>query len=582
MCLAICGAAIKSVQIVQFRAKLAEAQSFDQTAEHDQARRLIEELLAEDADHPEVLRLYARNAAAMREWRQAADALVKLPEKQPDDLFLEATLFTNLQRYDDAARSWSRLSIVSDQADAMLKSYLQQLHESGNVAQVVDLVRKLTQTPDGRLPTAHTTLAVVLRRNGRTTDAARHFEKAFRLSTDVTDRQRIDLAEALLRLPERRDVQEILDGVDGPLADWLRSRAALQTGNVQQADRYLSKLDQQDLSSIQQLLVERGEPAPLVGSTSCAECHAKNFQSQSDSPHAHTFGSLEAERFKDLTDWKKDPLNARAEHHISLVGSAIQATARNADGRERRVELICRLGSGTRGVTCIGRDEQGVYWEHRLSWYPSIGWDVTTGQTAETKESPPIGERLPWLHALECIRCHNTDMQSAGAVLDSGRPTGETGVHCESCHGPGGNHLQAVKLNFSDLAILQPGKLTDKQSVQLCASCHEPDHPVDPTDPSDVRFQAATFVASKCFLHTDSFSCVSCHDPHTSVSREERRYDQVCSSCHSRPHAASEMRIDSSQSCVACHMPRVPGGMRNTTFADHYIRVHPLDKPSAP
>jgi uncharacterized protein HemY len=154
VCLAICGAAIKSVQIVQFRAKLAEVQSFDQTAEHDQARRLIEELLAEDADHPEVLRLYARNAAAMREWRQAADALVKLPEKQPDDLFLEATLFTNLQRYDDAARSWSRLSIVSDQADAMLKSYLQQLHESGNVAQVVDLVRKLTQTPDGRLPTA--------------------------------------------------------------------------------------------------------------------------------------------------------------------------------------------------------------------------------------------------------------------------------------------------------------------------------------------------------------------------------------------------------------------------------------------
>src|SRR5258708_3457118 len=62
----------------------------------------------------------------------------------------------------------------------------------------------------------------------------------------------------------------------------------------------------------------------------------------------------------------------------------------------------------------------------------------------------------------KCLDCHGRP--------DSTNTTG--GIHCESCHGPGRAHLDAVAAGKPRSGIVNPARLTGEQALESCGQCH--------------------------------------------------------------------------------------------------------------
>ena len=138
--------------------------------------------------------------------------------------------------------------------------------------------------------------------------------------------------------------------------------------------------------------------------------------------------------------------------------------------------------------------------------------------------------------------------QPPGRPRDAGPEAADRAIGCEKCHGPGGNHLLAVAARFPDLAIARPSLASGARVVRICAQCHSPrGKPVEPDDPTSVRFQGTTLTWSRCYTESnDKLDCVTCHDPHRDASTSTAHYEAKCLSCHAggTPEAASGAAYD--------------------------------------
>ena len=127
---------------------------------------------------------------------------------------------------------------------------------------------------------------------------------------------------------------------------------------------------------------------------------------------------------------------------------------------------------------------------------------MTTGQPAEPdKPAHYLGKPLTEDAVRRCLSCHVT---SARAIAQgSGPGASDHGIGCEKCHGPGENHILAVKAELPDRAIIDPRMASGSRVVSLCAECHSPRHTeVLREDPAAVRFQGTTLTWSRCFLES--------------------------------------------------------------------------------
>jgi hypothetical protein len=232
----------------------------------------------------------------------------------------------------------------------------------------------------------------------------------------------------------------------------------------------------------------------------------------------------------------------------------------------------------------------------RLSYYPNAtgaSWDVTSGQVEHPHDVDTyLGRPLTEDGVRRCFLCHVTDPKAS--IEASGPGASGRGIGCEMCHGPGGNHLLAVKAQFPDLAIARPGMVRGPRIVTLCAQCHSPrGKKVTRDDPASVRFQGTTLTWSRCFTESDDgIDCVTCHDPHRNVEKSTASYEAKCLSCHASaarpegpgastgrtsPAEASKRAtcpVNPTQGCIGCHMPAATGVVPHTFFTDHFIRVH--------
>ena len=218
------------------------------------------------------------------------------------------------------------------------------------------------------------------------------------------------------------------------------------------------------------------EPARFVGSPACASVSSHHLSSQQNSRHARTF--FRASELGSL-DLPAAPMSDPGQPDVSHMLSGPAATgcdkrprSKARVSRDRRV----RIRSGDRGLTLVGREDNGQARELRLSHYHSEAgsfWDVTSGHLVHPPRSrpktwaKPDGRRGPPL-----LFCHVTNPR---AVLEELRPeASDRGIGCEKCHGPGGNHLLAVAAKFPDLAIARPRWPRARASSSLCGQCHSP------------------------------------------------------------------------------------------------------------
>ncbi len=180
-----------------------------------------------------------------------------------------------------------------------------------------------------------------------------------------------------------------------------------------------------------------------------------------------------------------------------------------------------------------------------------------------------LGRVLSPTFETKCLTCHGLpNTLGAGA---------EGGVHCESCHGPGSAHLQAVAKGRPGEGMVNLKRLSPERSLAVCAPCHSGfSDQYDPV-PDDLLIsnQVNALRHADCFIQSgEGITCVSCHDPHKSVTSDPRPYVNACLNCHSeqaKPHAAI-CPVNAKQGCIGCHMPKVVMGPYHVT--DHWIRVH--------
>ena len=404
-----------------------------------------------------------------------------------------------------------------------------------------------------------------------------------------------DFVRALLQTHQSTEatlqLERLVSKEPDPESFWLLSRAYLQEGSIGKAVAAWEKSN-----SFRADNPLAPEPSAFVGANRCGDCHSAIFQSQQKSRHAHTF--FRPSELLGVTLPSSpcpDPGQSTVVHILKRVDldRIEQQTQVEKQVFSAVVEYV--LGSGDRGLTFVGRGADGRALELRLSQYrhgTGYHWDITSGHFVQPKQPTQyLGEVLSEDAVRVCLSCHVTSAQAIAS--GRGPVASDHGLTCERCHGPGQNHIQAVKADFPDTAIVDPRAASGSRRVALCAQCHSPRRgKVSKEDPTAGRFQGTTLTWSRCFLESQGeLDCITCHDPHRDAVKSSAYYEAKCLLCHSHiaqiragrsqsdPNSLFEMPaptvcpVNPTNGCISCHMPSVKNIVPHSSFTDHFIRV---------
>ncbi len=224
-------------------------------------------------------------------------------------------------------------------------------------------------------------------------------------------------------------------------------------------------------------------------------------------------------------------------------------------------------------------------------------------------------EALPWTDRLftfntTCFDCHVSQLATNYDLpTDTYRTTWrEAGISCETCHGPGGEHIQAMEAGVKghtskDIKIIRSLEFGHAQMNDMCATCHAKlvplstdfvagdrfydhfdlltlEHPDFYPDGRDLgeNYTYTSWSMSPC-LKSGKLDCSHCHtgagrpkfptvrqafQPDSSSSQagkpDVQNGNQSCTPCHetivknSAAHSHHKAG-GAGDSCIACHMP---------------------------
>lgn len=162
----------------------------------------------------------------------------------------------------------------------------------------------------------------------------------------------------------------------------------------------------------------------------------------------------------------------------------------------------------------------------------------------------PAPAALPQGYAGEasCLECHETEGQSLHGTPHARAKNPRTpaaGLSCESCHGPGKQHVDAGGEGF----ILNPATMKPRDAGETCTTCHN-------------RSEHAYWEGGK--HDSRNMSCVTCHSVHSPKSSagqlKTETQEQTCVQCHrtqvSKLHRSSHMPVrEGKMQCSTCHNP---------------------------
>ncbi|MGI8990233.1 MAG: tetratricopeptide repeat protein [Bryobacteraceae bacterium] len=308
----------------------------------------------------------------------------------------------------------------------------------------------------------------------------------------------------------------------------------------------------------------------FVGARVCGGCHPAQYQSQRATHHARALQPILDSPIS--ANLARQPVAERNGWHFAYerAASGLRVTA-GSGGEKASTVLEWAFGAGAQGITPVGR-LNGQYFEHRISWYTSVGHPALTAGHASAPDagaSAALGMPQSPNTIYRCFNCHATGVRP-GPDLSSFRP----GVECERCHGPGREHAAKP----SSGSILSDSRATASQIVQFCGECHrlpqssrkEPEI----VQPESVRFAPVGLVASRCYQASGTLSCITCHNPHADARKEDAFYVAKCLECHAAAAApvSATCRRAAKEDCLPCHMPR-SRAIPLLEFTDHRIRI---------
>jgi DmsE family decaheme c-type cytochrome len=214
------------------------------------------------------------------------------------------------------------------------------------------------------------------------------------------------------------------------------------------------------------------------------------------------------------------------------------------------------------------------------------GAKPAAAQTKEAASSEFVG-------AETCATCH--EEVSKGFASNPHQKLaemhGKNGATCESCHGPGREHVEG---GGDKTKIFNPAKASPKDLEAKCLSCHAGAHPNFERSPHakagvsclgchDIHAakEASLLKAAQpalCFqCHTDvkpafsmpfhhkvnegAVNCSDCHDPHGTFGNNNIRstadQNAICTKCHTETRGpfVYEHAAVKAEGCLGCHSP---------------------------
>jgi len=343
-----------------------------------------------------------------------------------------------------------------------------------------------------------------------------------------------------------------------------------------------------------------------LGSKACAVCHGEIAQNYATTAMAQAGG-----RVADLHLPDGQVIAQTAKVTYSVTWNAgkpqLQFRKKMADGTavEGSKTLSYYIGSGAHARGFIF-EEQGQAFQSPIAYYGAArGWDVAPGY--ENEKSIFLGRKVE----PACLACHTSATKAVASGLFE-----EGAVSCERCHGPGEQHVNLVRSGkpLTTLAIVNPRKLGAERRDSVCAQCHltgetrvvkagrsettfrpgdllgEHVVPFVWANPDKAEFKVVGHFEglwqSKCKrVSGDKLSCLTCHNPHITVSASEKNayYRTKCLTCHAQAPCklSVEARNLKGDSCIACHMQQRPStDGQHTAFTDHSIRRSADEEPA--
>jgi len=252
----------------------------------------------------------------------------------------------------------------------------------------------------------------------------------------------------------------------------------------------------------------------------------------------------------------------------------------------------------------------------RLQVLP-LAYDVRTNEWFHTQASAvrhfahPTRDLLAWRDPAytfntSCFSCHVSQLsKNYDAATDTYYTVwAEPGINCETCHGPGAEHVRAARQlppgkTMDDLRIIRTRTFTPEQHTATCAPCHAKMIPLTSTfTPGDRYFdhfdlitledpdfypdgrdlgENYTFTLWRMSPCTQSgqLSCIHCHTSSGRYRFRDQNPNSACLPCHEdhvkNPTSHTHHKAESKGSrCIACHMPTTEfARMRRT---DHSMR----------
>lgn len=338
-----------------------------------------------------------------------------------------------------------------------------------------------------------------------------------------------------------------------------------------------------------------------VGSATCKSCHSKEFDEWSGSHHFHAMEQPTDSSVKG--DFNEKRFIADGDTLLFYKNNdAFMVRTKNKSGEEEDFEIAYTFGWHPLQQYLV-ETNNGRLQTLRASWDSEKGkwFNQYSGDTINPGEWLHwTGQSMTW--NTMCANCHSTNVKkNYDLEKDAFHTTySEVTVGCESCHGAGVEHIEAVSrgdLKGAKSLLRMPLDQNSVQQVEECAPCHmrrtasadrmefdqnlfdvyhpqninntfyEPNGQIQEED-----YVYGSFVQSKMFH--EGVKCTDCHNPHTNALKFDG--NRLCLQCHDSEYDAPSHTFHqgsgASTQCVSCHMTGKTY-MGNDFRRDHSFRI---------
>ena len=372
--------------------------------------------------------------------------------------------------------------------------------------------------------------------------------------------------------------------------------------------------------------VDRAAGGRFVGRDACRPCHAELWSTFSHTGMGRSWSPMsKAPVIEDWTTHNTIEVPATGlRYRMRRSGGKFFMRQSIADGRggETAVderELAWVVGSANHSRTYL-IEQDGKLFQAPVCWQTQDPvWDLCPGYELDNRYfSRDIGRT--------CVFCHNDRMELLPGEHNAYKEPIADGIGCERCHGPGERHVAkwdhgAAPTGQGDPTIVNPRRLPPDLRFQVCFPCHLGDanftervslyqasledwRPGRPITSAVIPFRYAEathnefglsaqvdrLLLSRCYLESGgALDCLSCHNPHKTIFRDDRPSDfftSKCLGCHAseacKGPAAARRATTPPDNCVTCHMRTAePDDQHHVRFTDHWIRAR-VDEPPKP